>query len=148
MDPAHDATEFRMLGSQESPGTLVCTVVGDVVHPGVFEVAMGTPVQELLDLAGGVRAERSLKAVVPGVSSAVLPPEAVGTRLTYEDMRTAGSGLGAGGFIVYDDSACMVEVAATLSRSLYVESCGQCLPCKLGTGQITEALERIRRLGN
>lgn len=141
---SHDATEFRLQGSEESPGTLVCTVVGDVVHPGVFEVAMGTPVQELLDLAGGVQLGRKLKAVVPGVSNAVLTAEAVGTRLTYEDMQAAGSGLGAGGFIVYDDSACMVEVAATLSRFLYVESCGQCLPCKLGTGHITEALERIR----
>ena len=59
-------------------------------------------------------------------------------------MAAIGSGLGAGGYIVYDDSACMVEVASTLSRFLYVESCGQCPPCKLGTGQITEILERIR----
>lgn len=66
------------------------------------------------------------------------------TLLTYEDMQAAGSGLGAGGFTVYDDSACMVEVASILSRFLYVESCGQCLPCKLGTQHITEALERIR----
>jgi NADH:ubiquinone oxidoreductase subunit F (NADH-binding) len=141
---SHDATEFRMLGSEESPGTLVCTVIGDVVHPGVFEVTMGTPVQELLELAGGVRPGRRLKAVVPGVANGVLPAEAVGTRLTYEDMQASGSGLGAAGFIVYDDSACMVEVAATLSKFLYVESCGQCLPCKLGTGHITEALDRIR----
>lgn len=70
--------------------------------------------------------------------------KALDTPLTYEDMENVGSGLGAGGFIVYDDSACMVEVAVTLSRFLYVESCGQCLPCKLGTGHITEALERIR----
>lgn len=141
---SHDATEFRLLGSEESPGTLVCTLVGDVVQPGVFEVAMGTTLQELFDLAGGIRPGRKLKAIVPGVANEVLTADAVDTPLTYEDMQDARSGLGAGGFIVYDDSACMVEVAETLSRFLYVESCGQCLPCKLGTGDITEALERMR----
>ncbi|MBA2336255.1 MAG: hypothetical protein H0V96_00580, partial [Acidimicrobiia bacterium] len=64
--------------------------------------------------------------------------------LTYEDFEQIGSGLGAAGFMVYDDTACMVEVSAVLSRFLYVESCGQCLPCKLGTGNITGALSRIR----
>jgi len=141
---AHDATAFRRLGSERSPGTLICTVVGDVTRPGVFEVELGTPLQAAIDMAGGPQPGRGIKAVVPGVANAVLPPEALEIPLTYEDMEAVGSGLGAGGFIVYDDSACMVEVAATLSRFLYVESCGQCLPCKLGTGHITEALERIR----
>ncbi|MFP4552910.1 MAG: NADH-ubiquinone oxidoreductase-F iron-sulfur binding region domain-containing protein [Actinomycetota bacterium] len=141
---SHDATEFRMLGTEESPGTLVCTVIGDVVRPGVFEVAMGTTLLELIDLAGGVRQGQKLKATVPGVANEVLTADSVDTPLTYEDMKDARSGLGAGGFIVYDDSACMVEVAATLSRFLYIESCGQCLPCKLGTGDITEALESMR----
>ena len=141
---SHDAAEFRMLGTEESPGTLVCTVIGDVVQPGVFEVAMGTTLNELLELAGGFHQDRKLKAIVPGVANEVLTADSVDTSLTYEDMRNARSGLGAGGFIVYDDSACMVEVAATLSKFLYVESCGQCLPCKLGTGDITEALENMR----
>jgi NADH:ubiquinone oxidoreductase subunit F (NADH-binding) len=73
----------------------------------------------------------------------VLTGEQVGTRLSYEDMQAAGSGLGAAGFVVYDDTACMVEVARMLSRFLYVESCGQCLPCKFGTGEVTDALDRI-----
>lgn len=141
---AHDADEFRAVGTEESPGTLVCTVVGDVVHPDVFELEMGTPLQEALDRAGGARPGRKVKAVVPGVANGVLTSENLGTPLTYEDMQAEGSGLGAAGFTVYDDSACMVEVATTLSNFLYVESCGQCLPCKLGTGHITRALVRIR----
>lgn len=141
---SHDANAFRSLGSDQSPGTLICTMVGDVIRPGVFEVAMGTPFEGLLELAGGLNPGRKLKAVASGVANGMLSARDAGTRLTHEDMRAAGSGLGSGGFIVYDDSACMVEVAATLSRFLYVESCGQCLPCKLGTGNITEALERIR----
>jgi NADH:ubiquinone oxidoreductase subunit F (NADH-binding) len=141
---ANGAADFRKMGTEASPGTLVCTVVGDVQAPAVFEVEMGTPLRAALDRCGGPRPGRSIKAVIPGVANAALSAEGLDTRLTYEDMEAAGSGLGAGGFIVYDDSACMVEVAATLSRFLYVESCGQCLPCKLGTGDITAALERIR----
>jgi hypothetical protein len=83
-------------------------------------------------------------AILPGVANAVLTAEQLDTPLTHEHFAAAGSGLGAAGFIVYDDSACMVEVSAMLSRFLYVESCGQCPPCKLGTGAITEALDRIR----
>jgi NADH:ubiquinone oxidoreductase subunit F (NADH-binding) len=141
---SHGADEFRAAGTEESPGTLVCTVVGDVVHPDVFELDMGSSLRQAIDRAGGARPGRMIKAVVPGVANAVLTSENLGTPLTYEDMQAVGSGLGAAGFIVYDDSACMVEVATTLSNFLYVESCGQCLPCKLGTGHITRALVRIR----
>jgi len=87
---------------------------------------------------------RTVKAIFPGVANAVLTRADLETPLSYEAMEAAGSGLGAGGFIIYDDSACMVEVAATLSRFLYVESCGQCPPCKLGSAEITAALDRIR----
>lgn len=141
---AHGADAFRSFGTEESPGTLVCTVIGDVAYPDVVEVEMGTSLRDLLDRCGGPLEGRTIKAVFPGVANAVLTGDALDTPLTYEDMAAIGSGLGAGGFIVYDDTACMVKVAATLSRFLYVESCGQCLPCKLGTGHITEALERIR----
>lgn len=141
---ANSADDYRLRGTERSPGTLICTVIGDVQRPAVFEVDMGTRLKDVLDRCGGPPPGQNIKAVVPGVANAVLPAEALGTPLTYEDMEAVGSGLGAGGLIVYDDSACMVEVATTLSRFLYVESCGQCLPCKLGTGQITEALERIR----
>ena len=141
---SHGADEFRSTGTEQSPGTIVCTVVGDVVRPAVLEVSMGTPLQEVLQRCGGPRPGRKIKAVIPGVANAALPAGSLATPLTFEDMEAAGSGLGAAGFIVYDDTACMVDVTATLSRFLYVESCGQCLPCKLGTGHITGALERIR----
>lgn len=140
----HGAEAFRELGTQESPGTILCTVVGDVTRPDVVEVPMGSTLREVIDLCGGPAAGRAVKAVFSGVANGVITAEHLDTPLTYEDMAAIGSGLGAGGYIVYDDSACMVEVASTLSRFLYVESCGQCPPCKLGTGQITEILERIR----
>lgn len=141
---AHGADEFRRAGTDASPGTMICTVIGDVVRPDVFETEMGTTLREVIDRCGGALRGRTIKAVVPGVANAVLTADALDTSLTYEDMQAAGSGLGSAGFTVYDDTACMVEVATTLSRFLYVESCGQCLPCKLGTQHITEALERIR----
>lgn len=140
----HGAEAFRELGSRESPGTILCTVVGDVTRPDVVEVPMGTTLRAVIDACGGPAAGRSVKAVFSGVANAVITADHLDTPLTYEHMAAIGSGLGAGGYIVYDDSACMVEVASTLSRFLYVESCGQCPPCKLGTGQITNILERIR----
>lgn len=140
----HGAEGFRQVGSHDSPGTILCTVVGDVVHPDVVEVPMGTALSDVIDLCGGPAEGHVVKAVFSGVANGVITAEHLDTPLTYEHMGAIGSGLGAGGYIVYDDSACMVEVASTLSRFLYVESCGQCPPCKLGTGQITEILERIR----
>lgn len=141
---ANGADAFRALGTETSPGTLLCTVVGDVSSPGVHEVPMGTSLEAVLGMSGGPLPGRHIKAVFPGVANRVLSGDALDATLSYEGMEAAGSGLGAGGLIVYDDSACMVEVAATLSRFLYVESCGQCLPCKLGTRHITSALESLR----
>ena len=134
---------FRSMGTEESPGTIVCTVVGDVAGPGVFEVEMGTPLSELLELAGGPLPGRRLKAAFSGVANRVIPSTQFDTPLTYEDMGAIGSGLGAGGFALYDETACMVEVAAVLSGFLAVESCGQCPPCKRGAGDITAGLERL-----
>jgi len=134
---------FREMGTDRSPGTLVCTVVGDVAGPGVFEVEMGTPMSELLEVAGGPLPGRRFKAAFSGVANPVIGPDRFATPLTYEDMRAAGSGLGAGGFVLYDDTACMVDVAAVLSGFLSVESCGQCPPCKRDSGDITAALQRL-----
>jgi NADH:ubiquinone oxidoreductase subunit F (NADH-binding) len=141
---ANGAAAFRSVGTERSPGTVLPTVVGDVAAPGVFEVPMGTRLRDLLDRAGGLGDGRTFKAAFPGVAGAVLTAADVNIPLTYEDFEQIGSGLGAGGLVVYDDTACMVEVSSLISRFLYVESCGQCLPCKLGTGQITGALDRIR----
>lgn len=105
---------------------------------------MGTGLRHVIEMSGGPLPGRHIKAVFPGVASGVVSGDDLDASLSFEGMTAIGSGLGAGGLIVYDDSACMVEVGATLSRFLYVESCGQCLPCKLGTGHITNALESLR----
>jgi NADH-quinone oxidoreductase subunit F len=140
---AHGVESFRSLGTATSPGSVVCTVVGDVDRPQVVEIELGTPLRELLSACRGPRSGRRIKAVFPGVTNALLTESQLDTPCSYEDFARIGSGLGAGGFIVYDDTACMVEVAATFSRFLWVESCGQCPPCKLGTGSITAALDDI-----
>jgi NADH-quinone oxidoreductase subunit F len=137
---------FRRLGTEDSPGTIVCTVVGDVNRPGYAEVEMGTPLRQVIDeIGGGVAPGRRVRAVFSGVANAVLTDEALDTPVSYEGFAAAGSGLGSAGFVVYDDTADMVTVARMFSRFLYVESCGQCPPCKFGTGEITAFLERIER---
>ena len=140
---ARGSAWFRSIGTAESPGTVVCTMVGDVARPGVVELELGTPLGELIERCGGALPGRTVRGVLSGVSNPVLTSDQLDTALSYEAMEAAGSALGAAGFMVYDDSACMVEVARDLSRFLYVESCGQCLPCKLGTGEITAALTRL-----
>ena len=141
---ARGADWFRSMGTDESPGNLVCTVVGDVVAPDVGEVELGTPLGQAIDAVGsGLPAGRQVKAVFSGVANAAVTAEHLDVPLTYEGFAAIGSGLGAGGFIVVDDTACMVEVARCFSRFLYVESCGQCPPCKTGSGEITGHLERI-----
>jgi NADH-quinone oxidoreductase subunit F len=134
---------FRRMGSAESPGTMVCTVVGDVARAGVHEMEMGSPLSELLEAAGGPLEGRQFKAAFSGVANAVIHASDFDTPLSYETMKDIGSGLGAGGFAVYDDSACMVAVAHEYSRFLSVESCGQCPPCKTGSADITAILAKI-----
>lgn len=136
---------FRRRGTAASPGTVCATVVGDVAAPGVYEVDMGTPLREVLDRAGGCTTEGGPKAVFSGVANPVITADDLDVPLCYDAMEAAGTGLGAAGFIVYGRDTCMVRVAAMMSRFLYVESCGQCPPCKLGSAAITEALERIDR---
>jgi NADH-quinone oxidoreductase subunit F len=134
----------RSLGTAESPGLVVCTVVGDVARAGVGEVELGTPLAEVIDrIGGGVRPGRTVKAVLSGVSNPVLTADQLGTPVSYEGMEAVGSGLGSCGFIVYDDTTSAVELAQVVSRFLYVESCGQCPACKLGTGAITEQLDAL-----
>ncbi len=137
----HGPEWFRSLGTEQSCGTICCTVVGDVVAPGVVEVELGTPLADVLASCGGPLPGRAVRAVLSGVSNPVVP--SLDVPVSYEGFEAVGSGLGSAGFIVYDDTTCMVEVAASLSRFLAVESCGQCPPCKLGTGAVTAALDRI-----
>jgi NADH:ubiquinone oxidoreductase subunit F (NADH-binding) len=137
---------LRSAGTETSPGTMLFTVAMDVRVEGVFELPLGTPLRSLIqDSAGGPREGRAIKVMIPGASSTALIPEQLDTPLDFESMLQVGSGLGAGGFAVLDESACIVQVAALFSRFLYVESCGQCPPCKLGSGEITDLLDRFEQ---
>lgn len=137
---ADGPTPFRSVGTDESPGTMLFTVTGDVAVPGVYELPLGTPMRHLLvDIAGA----RDIKAVFSGVSAAVITPVHLDTPLSYEALQAIGTGLGSGGFIVYDDRHCIVRVAVELSNFLAVESCGQCTACKLGCMTITDLLRTI-----
>lgn len=141
---ARGADWFRSMGTDESPGTIVATVVGDVVAPDVGEIELGTPLRAVIDAVGsGPLPGRRIKAVFPGVANAVVTAEHLDAPVSYEGLTAAGSGMGSAGFIVHDDTSCMVEAAYRYSRFLAVESCGQCPPCKLGSLEITAALERI-----
>ena len=135
----------RSLGTERSPGFVIATVVGDVARPGVGEVELGTPLREVIDRVGGGLApgSREVKAVLSGVSNPVITGDQLDVPCSYEGMEAIGTGLGAAGFVVYDESTSMVEVAQLVSRFLYVESCGQCPACKLGTGAITEQLDAL-----
>jgi NADH-quinone oxidoreductase subunit F len=127
----YGADWFRELGTEESPGTIVCTVTGDTVRSGVAEIELGTPLREALEqIGGGARPGRELVAALSGVANPVLLASEFDTPLTYEAMRAAGSGLGAAGFIVFDDTADLVAVGAGVAHFLAIESCGQCRHCK------------------
>jgi NADH-quinone oxidoreductase subunit F len=143
---ARGADWFRALGTDASPGTIVCTITGAVRHAGVAEIEMGTTLQEAIDeIGGGARANRTLVAVAPGVSNALVPAAKFDTRLTYEDMAAAGSGLGSAGYIVLDDRDDVVGAAAGIARFLAVESCGQCTPCKQDGLALAAILDGIAR---
>jgi NADH-quinone oxidoreductase subunit F len=133
---------FRQAGTESSPGTMVFTVVGDVENPGVYELALGTPLRTLLeDIAGAT----DIKAVYSGVSNAVITPAMLDTPLGFDEMRTAGAGMGSGGFIVYGRQRNIVDVLSVLMNFLAIESCGQCNACKLGNGEMAAILAKVQR---
>ena len=143
---AKGASWFREVGTEQSPGTIVCTVTGAVQAEGVGEVAMGTTLREVIDtIGGGVFNHHGIAAVMSGVSTGLLPGDRLDTRLTYEDMAAAGSGLGSASFIVIDDRTDVVSIVAGASRFLAVESCGQCAPCKRDGLDAAAALARLSR---
>lgn len=135
---------FRSTGTAGSPGRTVFTVSGDVCRPGVHELPLGIPLRILVDvIAGGVRSGRRMKAVVPGASGAVLTEAHLDTPLDFDSLRATGSLLGSAGFVVYDDSACIVAATLAYSRFLAVESCAKCPACRRGIETITDCLARI-----
>lgn len=141
----HGGQAFQELGVPNSGGTKIFAVSGHVEKPGNYEVNMGIPFTELLALAGGVWKGRKLKAVIPGgPSTAVMPAEAIlGATMDYDGLSKAGSSLGAGSVIVMDETTCMVRVLKRLSYFFFEESCGQCTPCREGTGWLYRIVKRI-----
>jgi NADH-quinone oxidoreductase subunit F len=136
---------FADLGVENSGGCKLFSVTGHVQKPGNFEVPMGTSFKDLLKMAGGLRKGRKLKAVIPGGSSTpVLPADiAMKMNMDYDSIAKVGSMLGAGSVIVMDDSTCMVKTLTNLAHFYYDESCGQCTPCREGTGWMYRVLKRI-----
>jgi len=136
---------FLNYGKPNNGGTKIFSIAGHVGKPGCYEVEMGTPFPELLAMAGGVRGGRKLKAVIPGGSSApVLPAQVMmDCTLDYDSISKAGSMLGSGAVIVMDETTCMVKALERLSYFYFEESCGQCTPCREGTGWLYRVVHRI-----
>ncbi|MGA2365182.1 MAG: NADH-quinone oxidoreductase subunit NuoF [Steroidobacteraceae bacterium] len=136
---------FAALGPKNSGGTAIFSVSGHVNRPGNFEVPLGIPFADLLELAGGMLGGRALKAVIPGGSSVpVVPGETMlKINMDYDSLKAVGSGIGSAGVIVMDETTCMVRVLARLARFYTAESCGQCTPCREGTGWLYRTLKRI-----
>lgn len=137
--------EFLNLGKPNNGGTKLFSVSGHVNRPGNYEIPLGTPFSTLLEMCGGMRGGRKLKAVIPGGSSAPVIPGAVmmDTTMDYDSISKAGSMLGSGAVIVMDESVCMVKALERLSFFYYEESCGQCTPCREGTAWMYKIVHRI-----
>ncbi|NKC13611.1 MAG: NADH-quinone oxidoreductase subunit NuoF [Gammaproteobacteria bacterium] len=136
---------FISLGVENSHGMKCFSVSGHVENPGNFEVRLGTPFATLLDMAGDIWKGRTIKAVIPGGSSVpVVPGEVMmQTNMDYDSIEQAGSLLGSGAVVVMDETTCMVRMLRRISRFYYAESCGQCTPCREGTGWLYRMLVRI-----
>ncbi|AOB32198.1 NADH dehydrogenase [Bordetella sp. H567] len=137
--------QYLEIGKPNNGGTKIFSITGDVERPGNYEIPMGTPFSKLLELAGGMRAGRKLKAVIPGGSSAPVLPAGImmDTTMDYDAIAKAGSMLGSGAVIVMDDTRCMVKSLLRLSYFYFEESCGQCTPCREGTGWLYRMVNRI-----
>ncbi|HTV52069.1 MAG TPA: NADH-quinone oxidoreductase subunit NuoF [Steroidobacteraceae bacterium] len=136
---------FTALGPKNSAGTMIFSVSGHVTKPGNFELPLGIAFKDLLAIAGGVWKGRKLKAAIPGGSSVPVVPGDVlmSATMDYDSLRAAGSSLGTGAVIVMDETTCMVRALERLARFYMSESCGQCTPCREGTGWLDRMLKRI-----
>ena len=136
---------FAALGPKNSGGTAIFSVSGHVNRPGNFEVPLGIPFVDLLELAGGMLGGRALKAVIPGGSSVPVVPGETMLKLNmdYDSLKAVGSGIGSAAVIVMDETTCMVRVLTRLTRFYTAESCGQCTPCREGTGWLYRTLKRV-----
>jgi len=141
----HGGNKYLELGKPNSGGTKIFSVSGDVARPGNYETRMGIPFAKLLEMADGMRDGRRLKAVIPGGASMPVVPAQImlETDMDYDSVAKAGSMLGPGAVIVMDETRCMVRSLLRLSYFYFEESCGQCTPCREGTGWLYRVLHRI-----
>ncbi len=135
---------FRALGTEQSPGTMVCTVSGRTERAGIGEFELGTPLRQVIDELGGGPIGSEVVAVLSGTANPILTKDALDAPLSWEGLEAAGGGLGSAGFIVIDDEVDIVAVAQGVSHFLAVESCGQCTPCKQDGLAIAGILDRAR----
>ena len=137
--------KFRTIGTEKSPGTKFFSVSGCVKKPGNYEVPLGYPLMDLIKLAGGLRKNRSLKAVIPGGTSApvLTAKECHSAKMDFESLDALESMLGSGSVIVIDDSCSMVDLLAVIEHFYHHESCGQCTPCREGTGWLSKVVKEI-----
>jgi NADH-quinone oxidoreductase subunit F len=143
------ASWFRTLGTEKSPGTTIFGVSGHVMRPGLFELPLGTPLQEIVyEHAGGVPQGRAVKGVIPGgMSMPILPADQLDVPMANEFLRDRKTMLGTGGIMVMDDTTCMVRVGCVITYFFRDESCGQCTQCREGTGWLEKIMNRIERGG-
>lgn len=136
---------FKSIGPESGPGPKIYGVSGHVERPGLFELPMGMPLREVIyDYAGGIRGGKHLKAVMPaGSSFPVLTPDEIDVRMDFDSMREIGAFLGTAGIIVMDEDTCMVRALEIIDRFYHHESCGQCSPCREGTGWLHKLLVRL-----
>ncbi|MEW6052993.1 MAG: NADH-ubiquinone oxidoreductase-F iron-sulfur binding region domain-containing protein [Nitrospirota bacterium] len=142
---AHGAGWFRSLGTDRSGGTKVFSLSGKINNTGLIEVPLGTPLREIIfDIGGGIEGGKSFKGVqVGGPSGGCIPAELLDTEVDYESLAQAGSIMGSGGMVVFDETSCMINTAKFFLEITQTESCGKCIPCRIGTKRMLEILERI-----
>ncbi|MEE8540345.1 MAG: NADH-quinone oxidoreductase subunit NuoF [Desulfobacterales bacterium] len=141
----HGADWFREIGTRESPGTAIFSVVGDVVHPGLVEIPMGVTLRTLIfDICGGVPKQKAFKAVqIGGPSGGCLPARFLDTPIDFDSLKKAGAMMGSGGMVVMDEDTCMVDVARYFLDFTQKESCGKCTFCRIGTFHLLDILKRL-----
>ena len=140
----HGAERFAAIGTESQGGTRLFCVSGHVVRPGVYEVQVGVTLRQLIEDAGGIRDGNKLKAVIPGgISAKILTADEIDVAMDFSSLMAAGSMAGSGGVIVMDETTCMIEALESAARFFADESCGQCSPCREGTGWVHRIVERI-----
>ena len=140
----HGVERFKEIGTESQGGTRLFCVSGHVVTPGVYEAPVSITLRELIERAGGIRDGNQLKAVIPGgISAKILTADEIDVAMDFDSLRAAGTMAGSGGVIVMDDTTCMVEALESAAKFFADESCGQCSPCREGTGWVLRIMHRI-----